>query len=326
MSDIVNIGVLGCAGIAARMAIPAILGSPDRFQLAGIASRDLEKARRFSKQFQARAFDGYQALIDLAGLQALYIPLPNALHAEWAEHALRRGLHVLVEKPLACEYGDALRLNDLARQKKLVLVENFQFRFHSQLAYLKELVHRRVIGELRCLRSSFGFPPLVDPDDIRYQKSLGGGALLDAGVYPVKIAQIFLGPEIEMKAASLNSAHGREVDIWGGAYAKQKHGDLFAELAFGFDHHYQCSIELWGSAGRIFTNRIFTADKAHPPVIEIETKAGKETVTLTADDHFRNMLEHFHELIHQRRDREEEYRQNVNQARLLHEIKLKSDE
>lgn len=326
MNNVVNIGVLGCANIAIRTVIPAILELNNRFRLVGIASRTYEKASSFSKRFRTTAFDGYQSLIESPELQAVYIPVPNALHAEWIENALQRGLNVLVEKSLACEYGDVVRLNDLASQKRLALVENFQFRFHGQLAYIKELVNKGIIGELRCMRSSFGFPGLPDENDIRYQKSLGGGALLDTGAYPLKIAQIFLGSDIEVKAASLNCTPGKEVDIWGGAYVKQKHGDLFGELAFGFDHHYQCNVELWGSRGKIFTNRIFTASINHEPVIELETQSGKETITLPTDHHFRNMLIHFHELIHHKKDLEEEYRQNVNQARLIHELQLKSDE
>ena len=326
MKEVFNIGVLGCAHIAARSVVPAIIELSDNFKLIGIASRSREKAVDFASRFQTKAFEGYQTLLDLFELQAVYIPLPNAMHTEWVEYALNRGLHVLVEKSLASDYQDVIRLNELARQKKLTLVENFQFRFHNQLDYIKELIDKGSIGELRCLRSSFGFPCLPDKNDIRYQKSLGGGALLDAGAYPLKMAQILLGPDIEVKAANLNYATDKEVDIWGGAYVKQKHGALFGELAFGFDHYYQCNIELWGSKGKIYTNRIFTANDAYEPIIELETKSGKETIKLPADHHFKNMLMHFYELITQQEDLEEEYRQNINQARLIQELIFKANE
>jgi predicted dehydrogenase len=324
MDKRVNIGVLGCANIAKRSLMPAMLNLKDKFNLTGIASRQLSTAEMCAIFFDAQAFDGYQSLIDCPGLQAVYIPLPNSLHAEWIEKSLNRGLHVLVEKSLACDYADVIRLNNLAREKNVALVENFQFRFHNQLQKIKELLDSGIIGELRCIRSSFGFPGLPADSDIRYQKDLGGGALLDTGAYPLKIAQIFLGMDVEVVASNLNYLPEKEVDIWGGAYVKQRNGDLFGELAFGFNHFYQCNIEFWGSKGKIYTNRIFTASPDYKPVLELETADGKELIKLASDNHFEKMLIHFYDLINGKKSKDGEYLQNINQARLINELKSKS--
>ncbi len=320
MEKIIHIGVLGCANIALRSVIPAILELPDHFKLRCLASRSYQKAAQHALPLGVKATEGYDSLIKEPGLQAVYIPLPNSMHAEWTEKALLAGLHVLVEKPLATNYSEAVALNQLATKKRLALVENFQFRFHSQMVYIKELVGKGVIGELRCLRSSFGFPGLSSENDIRFQKALGGGALLDTGVYPVKIAQLFLGLDIKVKAATLCTLPNREVDMWGGAYVQQKNGHLFGELSFGMSNHYQCNIELWGSKGKIYTNRIFTANPSVEPVIEIETKKGCERIILSPDQHFKNMLAHFHRVINGRADRTDEHKQNINQARLINEV------
>ena len=109
MTAPVPIGVLGLARIAERSVIPAIASLPQQFRLAGLASRSAEKARRFAEQFNAPAVDGYDALLGQPELQAVYIPLPNQLHEEWVEKALERGLHVLVEKPLACSEESVAR-------------------------------------------------------------------------------------------------------------------------------------------------------------------------------------------------------------------------
>lgn len=320
----INIGILGTANIAKRSLIPAILDLKEKYNLIAVASRDLDRARQCADSFNTKALGDYQSLIDYPNLDAVYIPLPNSLHAEWIEKAIRKGIHVLVEKSMACEYSEVLKLNEMAESRQIVLVENFQFRFHSQLAELKQLLNKGLIGELRCLRSAFGFPGLPTETDIRYQKSLGGGALLDTGAYPLKIAQILLGYDIDVVAANLNSLPGKEVDIWGGAYVKQRNGELFGELAFGFNHFYQCNVELWGSKGKLYTNRIFTAAPGYEPVFELETAQGKELIKLPSDNHFNNMLIHFHELVHNKKDRKSEYIQNVNQARLIDEIKQKS--
>lgn len=323
---LINIGVLGCAAIAERSVIPAIIDLPGHYQLSGIASRSEDKATKFAKLFNTKAYTGYQQALDDKSIDAVYIPLPNSLHFEWVQKSLKAGKHVLVEKSLACTYNEAVALNALAREYNLALVENFQFRFHSQLAYILELLRNGAIGEIRCIRSSFGFPGLPTESDIRYQKELGGGALLDAGAYPIKIVQIFMGNDIEVKAANLNCIEAKEVDIWGGAYLKQQKGDLFAEIAFGFQHFYQCNIEIWGSKGKLYSNRIFTAGNNVKPVVEIETNQGKESITLSEDKHFHNMLVYFSEVINNLSMKEKEYMDNINQARLINEIIIKSNE
>jgi len=324
MQNIINIGVLGCANIAKRSLIPAILDLKEEYCLKGVASRSGETAKACAEQFATESYTGYEELLNSGNLDAVYIPLPNALHTEWIEKALNRNIHVLVEKSLSCSFEDAQRLNQLAKEKHLVLVENFQFRFHRQLSIVKELVAEGRIGALRCVRGSFGFPPFPDSNNIRYQKHLGGGALLDAGAYPVKIAQMFLGDQIEVKASSLYVDPACNVDIWGGVYLQQCNSPLFAELAFGFDHFYQCNLELWGSKGKLTATRIFTAPPGFSPDILIETANGKEVIAVEPDNHFRNMLMHLHRLITTGKDLDAEYEQNVVQARLLEEVKLKA--
>lgn len=326
LNDIVNIGVLGGSKFAIRSMIPTIQTMTDFFNLYGIASRKYDKSKELASQFNTIAFKDYDALIDDPSLDAIYIPLPNSLHKHWVERAMDNGIHVIVEKSLACNLKDVSMLCDLAKSKSVTLLENFQFRFHNQLATIMQLVEEGKIGELRCVRSSFGFPPFPDKDNIRYQKELGGGALLDAGAYPIKASQIFLGSDISVKAASLHYDAEKEVDIWGGAYLKQNDGPIFSEIAFGFDHHYQCSLELWGSSGKITANRIFTAPPGYAPEIILETNSGSKVITLAADDHFNNMLVHFSRLICGKEDREKEYTQNINQARLVNEVRDLADE
>lgn len=322
MTQKINIGILGCANIAQRFVIPA-LKELEEFSIVGIASRAEAKANQFGREFNLQPFYTYESLLETDNIDAVYIPLPNSMHYEWIKKALDKNIHVLVEKSMACSYQEVLELNAVAQEKNLVLIENFQFRFHSQLQYIKNLVDSGIIGELRNIRSSFGFPPFAGSDNIRYKKELGGGALLDAGAYPLKISQIFLGNEIYVDSASLEYPLNKEVDIWGSAMLKQKGGKLTSQIAFGFDHFYQNSLELWGSKGKIFTNRIFTAAPGFEPTVEIETAEGKEMTTLDADQPFKNMLKYFYSQINSVNRDENEYVQNINQARLIDEVKIK---
>ncbi len=323
MSKKINIGVLGCANIAERFVLPSIIELSENYNLVGIASRTEKKAILFAEKFNTKAYFSYDNVLDLEALEAVYIPLPNALHYEWIKKSLQKGLHVLVEKSLACTYNEVLELNNLAKEKDLVLIENFQFRFHSQLKYIKDLVENGTIGELRNIRSSFGFPPFSDEDNIRYTKELGGGALLDAGAYTIKISQIFMGDEIEVVTSSLVYDIEKDVDIYGSATLKRDSDKLTSQVSFGFDNFYQCNIELWGSKGKIYTNRIFTSPPGYQPTIEIEINEGKEIITLKSDHHFKNMLLYFYKLINTQKGLENEYSQNINQARLINEVKLR---
>ena len=326
MNKKVRIGVLGCANIAIRSILPSICALNDKFVLTSIASRYKEKADKYAAEFNTEPFYSYLELIKSGKIDAVYIPLPNSMHKEWVEKALYNGIHVLVEKSLACTYDNVVTLNSLAFNNSLALVENFQFRFHSKLSEIINIINNGKIGELRCVRSSFGFPPFKDKENIRYKKELGGGALLDAGTYPLKISQIILGDNIEVSSANLCYNKKSNVDIWGGAYLKQKKTNLFSEIAFGFDNYYQCNIEIWGSKGKLSTNRIFTAPPGYEPIIEIETPNGKEIIKLQSDNHFINMLSHFYTVIFSDIEKEKEYKLNNNQARLISELKTKADE
>jgi len=315
----INIGILGCADIAERMVIPEILQLSDLFNILGISSRSKEKGIIFANKFNINFVNSYQELID-SSIDAIYIPLPNSLHAEWIEKALNNNIHVLVEKPLACSYSDVINLNNIAKSKNLALVENFQFRFHSQLDFITNVLNSGEIGELRSVSSSFGFPPLIDKKNIRYQADLGGGSLFDVGSYPLKLSQIILGNNIEVIASNLNFDFNKGVDIWGGAVVKQIEGGVLGHLSFGFDNFYQCSIELWGSKGKLSTNRIFTSPKDLSPSIHIENSLGSRTEVILPDNHFKNMLQHFYEVIKNKNKKNEEYDQNINQARLISEL------
>ena len=319
-SPIINIGVLGAASIALRSVIPAISSLPNHFRLAGISSRDRSKAVLTSSSYVCKAYDSYENLLTDPSIDAIYIPLPNALHYPFVKMALENGKHVLVEKSLGCTLDEVDKMVEVAKASNLVLFENFQFRFHSQLSTILQIINDGAIGDLRSMRVAFGFPPFSDPNNIRYSAELGGGALLDAGAYAMKIAPFFLGNDIFVAQASSAQDQIRGVDIWGGGVLQQRNGPLFCHFAYGFDHYYQCSLELWGNIGKLTTNRIFTAPAGYNPKLIIETQNAVEERSLSADDQFKNMLEHFYSLITGSESVLVEYEQNVQQASLIHEF------
>jgi predicted dehydrogenase len=313
----IRVGILGCANIATRSLLPAFARHP-AYVVQAVASRDPAKAARVAAAYGCAA-RGYAELTAADDVDAIYVPLPTGLHAEWVARCLRNGKHVLCEKSLASTRTEVEELVALARSARLLLVENFQFRFHSQHRHVREMLAAGAIGAVRCFRSSFGFPPFADAQNIRYSRALGGGALLDAGAYTLKAVTFMLGPAFRVQAATLWTPPGADVDISGGAYLDNGQG-LPAEVAFGFDHFYQCNYEVWGSKGRLLARRAFTAPPGFPPEVILETAQGTETRTLPPDDHFANMLTHFAACL-ERRDFDDEYEQSLVQAALVQQVR-----
>ena len=309
----IRVGICGCANIAQRSLIPAFAAHPS-FELAAVGSRSLEKAAEVAAQYGCVGMT-YEELVSREDLDLIYVPLPNGLHFEWVSKCLRAGKHVLCEKSLACSFEDVRQLVSLARENHCFLMESFQFRFHKQHRYVKQLLDEGVIGAVRCFRSSFGFPPFKDAGNIRYQRALGGGALLDVGAYTVKATTFMLGSGFRVRAATLWLPAGAEVDLGGSIYLGREDG-VVSETAFGFDSFYQCNYEIWGSQGKITAKRAFTAPPGFEPEVVVETAGGVQVGDTLADDHFRNLLTHVSAAIHAQ-DFEAEYQECLSQARLL---------
>ncbi|MFI9639179.1 Gfo/Idh/MocA family protein [Micromonospora sp. NPDC051925] len=287
----VRIGIMGCASIARRRVLPAMAALPG-VKIVAIASRDLDRAGQAAGAYGCRAVRGYRSLLDLDEVEAVYIPLPNAMHAAWIETALYAGKHVLAEKPLTTSASRTGELIALARSCGLVLMENMMFLHHSQHAAVRRRVEDGAIGSLRSFHASFGVPRRP-ADDVRYSAALGGGALLDAGVYPVRAAMSFLGGSaLDVVSAVLTYRHGQHVDSSGQALLCTDDG-VGAQLAFGLDHSYRSSYQLWGSEGRIVVEHAYAPPADHVPVVRLERRSGVEEIRLSPDDQVTNSVHAF---------------------------------
>ena len=313
-----RMGVMGCANIAWRSMIPAMLNCPE-VELVGVASRSEAKARKFAEIFHCEPIIGYLSLLERDDIQAIYMPLPTGLHEEWVLKALESGKHILVEKTFSMDLASAEVMVALAREKKLLIVENFLFPNHSQHSWVQSLLERKELGEIHLFRSTFGFPPL-NRENFRYDRQLGGGALLDTGAYTVKAARLFLGDELEIVGSILNLDRESGVDIYGEAMVRNEEGQV-AQLAFGFNYFYQCNYEILGSKGKLVVPRAFTPKPGFQPTVYLEKQGVKEEYTLPADDHFINMFRSFSETVKNGGDYQTEGDELLNQARLLDNIR-----
>jgi dTDP-3,4-didehydro-2,6-dideoxy-alpha-D-glucose 3-reductase len=318
-----RIGIMGCASIARRFVIGALRSMPE-FELVAVASRDKEKAERFAGEHGLEPVVGYQPLVERTDLDAVYVPLPTGLHAYWAGRLLQSGKHVMCEKSLACNHNEAVELVSYARAHDLVLMEHFQFIHHHQTEFMLKQISEGSIGEIRVMRASFGFPPL-DPGNFRYASGLGGGALLDAGAYTLRAAQLYLGSEIRVRAAVMGGDAAHEADLRGAALVESASG-VVAELAWGFDHFYQCAVEVWGTRGRLLQDRAFTAPPGFNATVILEQDGRNVRHQLPADNHFVNLWRYFHAQVVEGIGRESTLKALEDQARLIEEVRRSASE
>lgn len=309
---------MGCANIAKRSVIPAIINNHN-YKLVAVASRSESKAKEFASLFNTKPIIGYDKLLD-EDIDAVYMPLPTGLHEEWVLKCLDKGKHVYIEKSFAINLSVAHNLLDKAKQRKCIVKENFMFPYHSQNKFLLKLLNDKVIGDIRSFQSSFCFPPLAS-DNFRYNKNIGGGALLDAGAYPVKAAQMVFGNKIKHLSSTMN-LNEAGVDITGSAHFISK-GNIPIHLTWGFDNFYQCKIEILGTHGKIITNRSFTAGLDFKPSITLEFPNEIKELSLSSDNHFDNILNSFYANIINE-EFEECVNEAYNQSFMLNEILTKS--
>jgi len=199
MSEKLNWGVMGNATIARVCVIPAIQKSRNG-TVRALASRSPQGAAEVSRKNSIQQVYGdYQALIEDPAIEAIYIPLPNHLHAEWTVKTLAAGKHVLCEKPLACNVRQAETMAAAAQSADRLLMEAFMYRFHPRSRQIRKRVSAGEIGAPRLIRSTFCFRMAAkdyeNPHNARLKPEMGGGALLDVGCYSVSVARWIYGAE-----------------------------------------------------------------------------------------------------------------------------------
>lgn len=188
-------GILSSARIARQKVIPAIQKSL-RGTVTAIASRDVAVARQVAQIHQIPVVcTSYEDLINLREIDAVYIPLPNHLHVEWASRALEAGKHVLCEKPLGMSETEVTKLQRISRQfPKQLVSEAFMYRYHPQWERTRHLIRSKSIGDLQSIHVHFSYDN-QDPGNIRNKLAFGGGALMDIGCYGISVARWLFGGE-----------------------------------------------------------------------------------------------------------------------------------
>jgi predicted dehydrogenase len=269
---------------------PAIQASSNG-ELVAVASRDGERARAFAQAAGIPRHHGsYEALLEDADVDAIYIPLPNSMHREWSVRAAEHGKHVLCEKPLGLTAAECLEMASAAEANGVLLMEAFMYRFHPRARRVVELARSGGLGAIEVIRSAFSFR-LTRPENIRWSANLGGGALMDVGCYCVNVSRTIAAAE-PVEAIAWAEWADSGVDARLAGMLRFSHGPVAQfDCSLTIERREVCEV-----AG---TDAVLNVDAAFLPgagETEIHVRRGRNEVVserVPGADQYRLMVEHF---------------------------------
>jgi D-xylose 1-dehydrogenase (NADP+, D-xylono-1,5-lactone-forming) len=274
-----RIGILGAARIA-RLFVEAVRSSR-KVSVQAVASRDFDRAQAFAREAGvSQVASSYDALLGDPDIDAIYNPLPNNLHAEWSMRAVEAGKHVLCEKPLATSAAEARAMFEAARRNNVYLVEGYPYRAQPQTLKLRELLAAEAIGRLQLVQASFGFS-LTDPSNIRMDATLGGGALMDAGSYPISLVRMIAGEKPKrVHAIARWVENGVDRTLVG---SLDFASGLMAQVSCSFATARRRHALIVGDTGSIRTTYYNDTSAAFPPLLEVTRGPGWDAVRETLE-------------------------------------------
>ena len=289
MGSLVTWGILSTADIN-RKVIPGAHAS-EKVDLVAVASRERARAEAYAREWEIpQAYGSYEELLADAEVEAVYISLPNTLHAEWSIRALEAGKHVLCEKPFTRHPEEVDAAFDAAEANGVLLSEAFMYRHNPQTATLVELVREGAIGELRLIRSAFSYG-LYDHANIRLRADVEGGALMDVGCYNVSGSRLLGGEPERVWGEAWYGPSGTD---WVFTGTLRFPGDVIATFDCGTALPNRDELEVIGSEGSLFLD-----DPWHcvHPVIELRREEQTERIELVPVDSYRLELENLSDAI-----------------------------
>jgi len=282
-------GIVSTADIN-RKVIPGAHAS-DKVELVAVASRDLARADAYAREWEIpRAYGSYEELLADPEIEAVYISLPNTMHAEWSIKALDAGKHVLCEKPFTRHPEEVDAAFDAAERNGRLLSEAFMYRHNPQTAKLAELVSGGAIGELRLIRSAFSYG-LYDAENIRLRTDVEGGSLMDVGCYNVSGSRLLGGEPERVWGEAWYGPSGTD---WTFSGTLRFPGDVIATFDCATALAERDELEAIGSEGSLFLDDPWHCNR---PVIELRRDGEVDLIELEPVDSYRLELENLSDAI-----------------------------
>ncbi|MFW5978329.1 MAG: Gfo/Idh/MocA family protein [Halohasta sp.] len=284
-------GILSTASIARTALIPAIERSDH--EVTAIASRDADRAATVAADLGIpNAYGGYDEMLTEAPIDAVYNPLPNALHAEWTMHAADAGLDVLCEKPLGVDEAQARKMHDHCADRGVTLMEAFMYRFHPRTERAAEIVSEE-LGDVRSGAATFTFSLRGDPDDIRLDPDLAGGSLMDLGCYAVSAMRLFMGEPVAAYATSVDTRDaGVDSQLTG---ILEFESGASARIHSGFDTPFVEAYRVEAANGWLEAENVFGAAPDQRVSLAYEVEGRHSTEAFDPVDPYQREVEHFAE-------------------------------
>lgn len=253
--DTVRWGLISTANINRRL-IPAIRAS-QRGELVAVASRSQESAAAYASEWEIpTAFGSYEDMIASEAIDAVYISLPNHLHAQWTIRALQNGLHVLCEKPFALSLKEIDAVIQAATETGNVVAEAFMYRHHPQTRLVGQWIREGRLGEVNVVRGIFSFK-MGNRENVRLVPEYGGGSLWDVGIYPLSFAQyVFGGAPALVSGIQTLGTHGVDDTFVG---QMRYPGGGLAQISSSFRSPHHSEFDILGTLGRLHLTRPFVA-------------------------------------------------------------------
>lgn len=302
----INIGILSPASIAINRFLPA-LSKVTSIKFKGVAianidergelfvdgsiEKSLYRAQKIIDLYGGDIYESFHDMLNDDDIDAVYVPLPPILHYRWAKAALLKRKHVFMEKPFTINLNETNDLIRIAKSIDIAIYENYMFVHHTQLSEIRKIINNGTIGDVRDYKISFGFPLRDTKIDFRYKKEYGGGAIFDCAGYPIKLASLLL-KEAKVVYCNLNYDNPFGIDLFGSIVMEGKDG-ITAELSFGMDNGYKCSLEVWGCKGLLVASRIFTAPNDFNTEYELIKDNKKNSFKIGCDDAFYKSIIYF---------------------------------
>ncbi len=291
MTDTVRWGVLSTANIGRKKVAPAIQAS-NNGEIVAVASRNIESAQAYADELNIpEAYGSYEELINADNVDAIYIPLPNNMHAEWSIKCAEAGKPTLCEKPFASDAPEAQTIVDAFEKHDVLLAEAFMYRFHPQHAKVKEIIADGGIGELMSITANFTFR-LTNEENIRLSKDLAGGSLMDVGCYCVNLMRFMTGEEPESVTASALIGSETGVDEVLAGTLKFPSG-VIGHFESGLRSYRDHSYTLRGTVGKITLPTSFVPDKTEDSLVQHWHGDDYAEHVIPATDHYQLMVEDF---------------------------------
>ena len=320
----IRFGIIGCSNIAKSSTIPAIINSQNS-ELKNIGSRNIEKAQDFANEFNCKKFGNYEDVLNDDDIDAVYISTPIGTHEEWVKKSAFAGKHILCEKSSTTSFSSAQKIVDICKENKVRLMEGFMFRFHPSHKKVKEFLVNKTLGKIFSFYSRYGFPP-IPKNNIRYDHSLGGGILNDAGCYPICASRILFDSEPESVYCNLSIDKSFKVDTKASIGLKFPNG-IFSQSQVGYDLSYQSVYSIWGSEGSLQLSRAYNVPSNMHVDLILESNTRNEKIEINPINHFELMINHFsNELINPGNSSFDFERDLIYQAQVMDAARLSNKE